>query len=297
MLLGFFALIIIHFIVKDRWYITGVLFYAFPLLVIIGIGIVFAILFSKNQLILKSLIVTTILLGMYWWYHSFHFASEVLENNKYQTVLFWNIAKQKDRPLEVILKHVKAENPEFIGLVETEHISDSIFKIYQTQLQNYQLVHLKSDMIFGSKQPIKNVYYESVSDDYAFNHITIGEANNTLEIMLIDLYGSPFHNKKPPFEIIYKYLKKHPIDVILGDFNTPFESVHFRKLESDFTPFHGLNSGFTYTWPNGLPLFELDQIWISKKHQALKLQKLNYAVSDHSMLIGFFKLKNHKQIN
>ena len=294
-LAGYFVLILIHFLIKDYFYFTGIVFYAFPLLGIIGIGILLVILFINNEKIFEFLTLLLFLLSIYWWYHSFHFEPKVIETDNKQTVLFWNIAKQKDRPLNIISKHVDTDSPEFIGLVEADYISDSIFEIYKDKLQNYNLIQLEGDMIFGSKAPITNVFYVGVNDDYAINHISVSNGNGAFEILMIDLYGSPLHNKKPPFEIIYNYLNNHPIDFILGDFNTPYESVYFRKLESDFESFHGLNTGLTYTWPKGLPLYELDQIWISKKHEALKLQKLNYTISDHSLLIGHFNMTNNKQ--
>lgn len=295
LLFGFFVLIVNHFLLKDFFYLSGIVFYAFPLLGIIGIGIFCAIIFSKETLILKALTLVIIILGIYWWYHAFHFAPEISENDNQKTVLFWNIAKQKDRPLNIIANHVKTESPEFICLVEAHYISDSIFNRYQNQLSDYHLVRLKGKMLFGSKTPVTNVYFEGINDDYAFNHLSVGANANKVEILIVDLYGSPLHNKKPPFEIIYNYLNNHHIDFILGDFNTPYESIYFRKFENNYQSFHGLNSGFTYTWPKGLPLYELDQIWISKKHKALKLQKLNYPISDHSLLIGHFAFENGAQ--
>lgn len=294
-LVGFFTLILVHFLIKDHFYLSGILFYAFPLFGIITIGIVCAMFFIKDKKLFKILIIFIVSLSAYWWFHSFHFEPETTNVDNKQTALFWNIANQKIKPLNIILKHVAAENPEFISLVETDNISDSIFKIYQNQLKDYQLLQLKGDMIFGSKHPIAKVFYESENDDYAFNHITLNADTGPVEILIIDLYGSPFHNKKYPFEILFNYLNNNTIDLILGDFNTPYESIYFRTFETDFNSFHGLNTGFTYTWPYRLPLYELDHIWIAKKHRALKLQKKNYAVSDHSMLIGHFKLVNHEQ--
>lgn len=291
----YFVLILIHFFIKDHFYVTGIVFYAFPLLGLIGIGILLVIFFINDERIFEFLTLLTFILSIYWWYHSFHFEPKIIEPDNKQTVLFWNIAKQKDRPLSIISKHVNTENPEFISLVEANYISDSIFKIYQDEFKNYNLIQLEGDMIFGSKAPITNVFYEGVNDDYVLNHISISSGDNAVEILMVDLYGSPLHNKKTPFEIIYDYLNNNRIDFILGDFNTPFESIYFKKFESDFQSFRGLNTGLTYTWPRGLPLYELDQIWISKKYQALKLQKLNYSVSDHSLLIECFSLKIDQQ--
>lgn len=290
-LLGFFTLIVVHFILKDHFYLTGIIFYAFPLFTILGIGILCASLFLQEKKLFKTLVIALISLCIYWWLHAFHFEPKIADTENHHGILFWNIADQKIKPLSILITHVKADEPDFIALVETENVSDSIFRIYQMQLKDYQLLKLKGNMIIGSKHPINRVLFMGENDNYAFNHITVVMDGKNFEILLIDLYASPFHNKKIPFENIYNYTNKHSIDLVLGDFNTPFESMYFRELEFGFDSFRGLNTGLTYTWPFGLPLYELDQIWISKKHQALKLDKKNYIISDHSLLFGHFKTR------
>lgn len=289
---GYLILVLIHFTIKDYYYLTGLVFYAFPLLGIIGIGLFCAILFTKDTKIFKILVLLILVLSVYWWNHSFHFEPEIDNTTKHQTLLFWNIAKKKDMPLPKLLKHIEAQDPLFIGLVEADYISDSIFKIYQNKLKNYNLIQPKGQKIFGSKIPITNVIHEGLNDDYFINLIILADGVNSFQILMVDLYGSPLHNKKPPFEIIYNYIDNNDIDFIIGDFNTPYESVYFREFEAKFNSLHGLNFGFTYTWPRGLPLYELDHIWISKKHKPLKLQNINYSISDHNLLIGHFKLQN-----
>jgi hypothetical protein len=76
--------------------------------------------------------------------------------------------------------------------------------------------------------------------------------------------------------------------MVVGDFNIPFESIHFKDFKNNFISFHSFNNGFTATWPLGIPLLELDHFWVSKKHQPVRLYKKYYKASDHALLISEF---------
>jgi len=50
--------------------------------------------------------------------------------------------------------------------------------------------------------------------------------------------------------------------LVVGDFNTPLDSVHVDLLRSDLTnAFESSGTGYRETWPVILPVLSLDQIW------------------------------------
>ncbi|MGB6269558.1 MAG: endonuclease/exonuclease/phosphatase family protein, partial [Olleya sp.] len=76
------------------------------------------------------------------------------------------------------------------------------------------------------------------------------------------------------------------IDVVVGDFNTPYNSVHFDSYKNNLKSFHQFSRGTTATWAYGFPLLELDHIWLNQKLTPIQLKKFQYKISDHQLLIA-----------
>jgi hypothetical protein len=170
-------------------------------------------------------------------------------------------------------------------LVEAIHNqSDYKYKI-EKELHDYKVEYLKSNMIVASKDKIETLNSIQINQNLNLNHIRVG--NQTY--LLVDIYASPIHNKKDALNNVIEYANKNSIDVILGDFNTPFESIHFKKFKSKYTSLRTYQKGFSATWPFGIPLLELDQIWLKNEIKPLGLEKTHYSCSDHPVLVGKFK--------
>lgn len=87
-----------------------------------------------------------------------------------------------------------------------------------------------------------------------------------LTVLQVDIDGVPAHSRRPALERLGELaaeLHDRPL-IVLGDFNTPRDSVHFaglRKHLANTFETAGLGSG--ETWPMPLPVLSLDQIWCS----------------------------------
>jgi len=286
-------LLFIHFILKDNIYPLSILFYAFPLIILIVIGLIISLLYIKRKIIFTILILFQLFLTINWFlnYHSY---TEYPSTNIYKTssILFWNVAKNNKPPIEIIIKHIKEENISSFALVEAEYILPKEIKQFKEELPEYNFRKLKGNMIFGSVNQIKKNNYINEYKSYKFNYIETIKPNNKIEkILIVDIYANPFFNRKKPLSTTFNFIKENDIDIIIGDFNTPFESIHFSKYKSDLNGFHKLSKGFTATWAYGFPLLELDHVWTNKRHTPLNLKKINYSVSDHQLLIADYILK------
>jgi endonuclease/exonuclease/phosphatase family metal-dependent hydrolase len=73
-----------------------------------------------------------------------------------------------------------------------------------------------------------------------------------------------------------------PRAIIVGDFNTPPESVWFREWRTrGFTLANdGPRRGFRETWAYGLPLLTLDHIWLASGWKVLRCDHRRLG-SDH----------------
>ena len=80
----------------------------------------------------------------------------------------------------------------------------------------------------------------------------------------MDLDANPFRSRAAAFEALSRSLEgeRSGPRLVLGDFNTPWESVHFDAFRATMHhAFDRAGSGLSPTWPLPVPLLELDHVW------------------------------------
>lgn len=85
-----------------------------------------------------------------------------------------------------------------------------------------------------------------------------------LEVVLVDLDPHPLRSRAPAFEALSRILGEVPVGnrLVLGDFNTPWESARFDDFRRSMThAFDRSGNGFAPTWPLPIPVMELDHVW------------------------------------
>lgn len=287
LLTGYAFLLLVHFILKDRFYLTGIIFYAFPLPIILLISTILLVVFFSDKK-LKIILSLVLLCLTFLWFNNCYFLHNSDERNEEEkTLIFWNVNKQKDFNLKQLKEITENKSVETIFLVEAIHEKSDYKNKVEKELHDYKIEYLKGNMIVASKNKIETLNSIQINQDLNLNHIRV---DNTTYI-LVDIYASPIHHKKDALYKVIEYANKNNIDVILGDFNTPFESIHFEKYKSNYTSLRAYQNGFSATWPFGIPLLELDQIWLKNEIIPLELEKLYCRHSDHAILIGKFKIE------
>jgi endonuclease/exonuclease/phosphatase (EEP) superfamily protein YafD len=288
LLIGYAFLLIVHFALKDYLYPISVIFYAFPLPILILIGIGLCVIYRKYKRILIGILLLCTLL-IFNWFKNYYFINKPLLKERASSILFWNVAKNKQFPLDIIIEKINAYEPNIVGLVEATYMTDTHKNELASKFPNYEFQILNGNMFIGIKGKINDVSFNSTEKSHKFNNINATINKKNVSILLVDVYASPFINKKQPLKTIKDYATNNNASFIIGDFNTPYESVIFEGFYENFQNFHKYSDGFTATWPYSIPLIELDQIFISNSMQVSSLKKFNYVVSDHQLLVGKYK--------
>lgn len=103
-----------------------------------------------------------------------------------------------------------------------------------------------------------------------------------LTVVVADVRSQPWISREQAMAAILRAAGDDPRAIILGDFNTPPESVWFREwrtrgfsLAND-----GPRRGFRETWAYGLPLLTLDHVWLAPGWRPLRCERLRLG-SDH----------------
>lgn len=282
-------LVFIHFIVKDSIYPLHVLYYAFPpLLLIIG-SLFLSVLFFSIKKVFYPLVICFLCLLLYWF--SYYYNGQPSPNNldKTKSILFWNIGRKGGESMDIIIKKVKEQKILFIALVEAEGLTYKDLIRFKKAFPAYSIQKLEGEMVLAVKGKIEDVSYYCKDLSYKFNYATVTLDNQKRSILIADVNAVPFNNRESALHIIYRFSKKNTASFIAGDFNTPYESVHFSDFRNNLNSFHKVSKGFTATWIYGIPLFEIDQIWSTKEITPVLLEKEFYKASDHALLIGIYK--------
>ena len=195
-------------------------------------------------------------------------------------VVFWNASR--DNTFEEAFKE-SGNIPDVLVLVESPKNNEQSFK--KQYPNDYYYMSDKEIFIF-SKTPL-DVISEKVS---AYNTTVINFKTAGVNFYAVDATGSTDVPRKWELTYIIKAIKEKHNTIVLGDFNTPYESSYLKPLKSDFNQaFNKKGNGFRETWFYNLPLLSLDHIWVSKDLKILKTEKIHTFKSDHNMLKTYIK--------
>lgn len=285
----YILLLLIHFALKDHFQVLGVVFYALPLPILISMGVCVAILFYGNKTYILSIL--GLVLGMtIFWLSNYYFFPKSVEIPKSSTaVLFWNAANRSKLPVDILLESIKNTTPDIIGLVEAENATAADIQKLSKALPSYVFQILEGNMLVGVKGSIEKITFISKNNSHDINVVEAQLKTGYVSVAITDTFQDPSMDKEKTLTTVLQLALQNNTDVIIGDFNTPYESVHFRNFETEYESFHDYGQGFSATWPYRIPLLELDQIFVSTSFTPILLKKFHHPVSDHAMLVGYFQ--------
>ncbi len=293
LVIGLVLLLINHFIIKDTFYISGIFFYAFPLPLIILGFLILGFTYIKKRKYALVIFFTIIVLSLFAYKHYYksYESAEILEPTK--SILYWNVAKHKSNNWPILADVLKNRSIDIIILLEAKELSQKQSANLKTTLPNYQTLYLRGNMFIAVKGQIEHVEYigentMNLKNDFRINLVEYKINTTKFRLAAIDIFARPEVRRKSAMNNIIEYSIKNKVDLIIGDFNTPYESVYFDRYKNDYNSFRDYQKGFTFTWPSILPLLEIDQVWLQKKHQPIQMKKYFYDNSDHAMLIVSF---------
>lgn len=267
------ALLSIHFVLKESSYQNSLLFYTFPLPVIIAIVLSLTIFLSKTFRKYNLLLAGALLI--FWLGRSFkiHIPEEINESDI--EVVFWNASHERN--LEDAF-NISGDIPDVFVLVE--HGKYSVDRLQLKYSDYYFYKSIRGISVF-SKLPI--VLVDDISSNYGTNIVKFETYN--INFYAVDVSGSMDVPREWELTFVNEYVETHTKTILLGDFNVPFESKFLDSIKNNFNhAFSEKGNGFRETWFWNIPLLSLDHIWVSKDLKVLKTKKIRTFKSDHNML-------------
>ncbi len=267
------TLLSIHFVLKESSYQNSLLFYTFPLPVIIAIVLCLTIFLSKTFRKYNLLLAGALLL--FWLGRSFkiHIPEEINESDI--EVVFWNASHERN--LEDAFD-ISGNIPDVFVLVE--HGKYSVDRL-QLKYSDYYFYKSINGISIFSKLPIELI--DDISSNYGTNIVKFETYN--INFYAVDVSGSMDVPREWELTFVNEYVEQKTQTILLGDFNVPFESKFLDSIKNNFNhAFNEKGNGFRETWFWNIPLLSLDHIWVSKDLKVLKTKKIRTFKSDHNML-------------
>lgn len=275
--------LLIHFTIKDTFYLSSLLFYTTPLPLIV-LGLLFLLLFVKASA-RKYYVMATVVVGAIWFNRSYTSSAEVTIENATEVVL-WNSYRRAN------FEDAFSESnsiPDVLVMIEADKEN------YQKIRENYPNYHFeltnKGIGIF-SKTPIQ-IHSNIKTEQHV---VVVHFSTKNTNFYAIDVSADLRFFRKTMLQSVLSEIKTTEKTIILGDFNTPFESLFFENFKKKYQhAFAEKGNGFQETWFWNLPLLSLDHIWVSRDLEILKTEKIATWKSDHSMLKMYLKNESAKK--
>ncbi len=293
--------LILRFTIRDQYHPWAIVYYVTPIPSLPIWLVLSNLLWGRNRHpisprssnFLRRLNLIAILVFGVW-----AFYSEIVEKAKTPRsadvrIVYWNTANASWGVNRLAAQLVKWDAP-VIGLIEANSYYPSTLKEWQIQLPEYTVVPAH----FGGLIAVKGTVKKQISHNLLpSSHceqfdLVIGDSEFTL--LLVDISAQLSLSRKQPLQelaTLAEKLNDRPL-MIIGDFNTPDDSVHLRPLHNHCRNiFRENGTGYAATWPMPVPVLALDQVWVNPHVNASKCEHLWSIYSDHRPTITNISLR------
>ncbi|TYA74322.1 endonuclease/exonuclease/phosphatase family protein [Seonamhaeicola marinus] len=209
-----------------------------------------------------------------FWLKSSYYKNDYKEEKGFE-VLLWNAAR-----INGLDEAISENGNDSDVIVLIEYDKENRLNI-ETSYPNYYFYLSKEGIGVFSKTPIK-IVKESTSNS---NSTVLNFKTNEYNFYAVDVSANILNSRKEALLYVESKINVDKKTIVLGDFNTPTESVHFHFFKEKFkNAFSEKGNGFRETWFWNIPLLSLDHIWISKELNILNTMKICTWKSDHVLV-------------
>jgi endonuclease/exonuclease/phosphatase family metal-dependent hydrolase len=202
-------------------------------------------------------------------------------------VVFWNTARVWSSVPRLAAK-IKSCDASIVALVEADKNYREAPAEWRSELPDYSVVTTHDGGLVAVKGTVISNQYHQLSASSWCEQFELRVNSVEFTLLLVDVTSDLRRSRRKPLAALAhlaNQLDDRPI-VIVGDFNTPDDSVWFDPLrEHHREAFREQGTGYAATWPVPLPVLKLDQVWVNK-HVGVSQCRQGWSVlSDHRPVI------------
>jgi len=116
-------------------------------------------------------------------------------------------------------------------------------------------------------------------------------ARGPLSLLAVDLPSRPFYSRAPWLRQVYDRVAFLKPDLVVGDFNARRRAHWLGHLPKGYAhAYDEAGVGWCYSWPDGFPLWDIDQCILGPRIRPIRYDLVSTGVSDHRLQCLEFSL-------
>lgn len=279
----FIVALIVRLSVKDHLPILSIVYYASPVIVLAVLAATAGVGWMakrRRRLAALSLVAAGACL-VWWWQVSFFDAPDRSEPADLR-IVYWNTCRDVlgwDGKIETIKQH----DPHLIALAE---VSDD-WDIWEAAFPDYTATDAGGGtmLLCKGKESITQSTHGPLGEFGYYRRARVQIGSTEMIVLMVDVISDPRLSRREAIERILAVAEddmSKPM-LILGDFNTPADSVHFDLLrDRQFSgAFESHGQGYAATWPVPIPVMQIDHVWANRHVEITRCRHLWSSKSDH----------------
>ena len=278
--------------VTDRWLFLSTIYYATPLALLCVGCLCSAICTWALKWRRQSLVWAVLSVAMFFAWSTTCFSDKsqpTVESDI--SVMFWNVARKKDMaPAANLINQVDAD---VVALVESGWANAERRQFWEEHCPNYDISLLGGGLLVMTKGTSGTCVAEELAKNSIYRRIDCQVNGHELTCVVVDLKSDPYYSRRPVLGKLANELApfRDKNLVVMGDFNTPVESVHFGPMRQFLREaFEVSGKGYAPTWPHPAPVLWLDQIWVGPTIQPIQCHRLTPVNSDHRPVLAMLRI-------
>jgi endonuclease/exonuclease/phosphatase (EEP) superfamily protein YafD len=261
----------------------AVAYYALPrsILAVLAFSIAFAgMLLGRRR---QAVVWLAAAIGITCWWCAADWRARTPSGERGVRVLYWNVCRGYGG-WEAVMRQIAAERPDLVALGETAQPSDEMRSMWRQRFPDYDVSFLGGGMMCLVRGTSSDSRVQRIDDYTHVREIDATIDGTDFRCLIVDVYAHPLYDRRTALTAIAQLAERSAVRplLVLGDFNTPVDSVHFAELRrSHVNAFEQSGSGYAATWPAFAPVLSLDQIWANAEVEVLDCSHLRTRASDH----------------
>ncbi len=282
---GLFLLGLPMRLVGDDSDTLAILFYATPWAVLMVCGALASWYWRVRWKFALGLLGATLLCLGAWIWTAFRFPPEGRGKSDFR-VAYWNCA-HPDWTLRGILPMAASWNAEVMCFGESR--SGALSPKWAEAFPNLRVQPLVRDMLLAGPESVELKSSGSLNGGGDFELCRAKLGGREVFLIVVDFDATPGKSRRPAFDRLCQLVDAYSTQplIVMGDFNTPFDSVHFQRLRAKMTDtFDNAGSGLSATWPMLAPVLSLDHILVNKFLRVVRCEHHTSIYSDHRAVVA-----------
>ena len=113
--------------------------------------------------------------------------------------------------------------------------------------------------------------------------VRVDRTDGPLRVLAVDGLSDPAVSRTPMLNAVAELCATAgPIDVVAGDFNSVSRSIGFDRLRAQgYELASARMSGWRATYPGGLPLYDIDHVWVGPRYLTVQAYPLDSHGTNH----------------